>query len=103
MESRAEYLLRLEHAIAQLHGCSARHIESVRVREVFRGQIVWHGTVEVFSLEGHENARRAFAWSHMDGQYDSDARCVCYLEGPAIDCPAAAVRASLKGRVDDLE
>ena len=47
----------------------------VPVHEVFNGQTVWHGDVEVFDLTGHPKAKRAYAWSHLDGPKD-EARAV---------------------------
>ena len=35
----------LEKAIYDLHGCRANWIESVQVKEVFGGQVVWEGKV----------------------------------------------------------
>ena len=39
--------------INKLHGGKAKHIESVPVTELFNGQVVWDGVVEVFKLKGH--------------------------------------------------
>jgi hypothetical protein len=50
--------------IRRLHGAEATHVESVPVREMFQGQTVWDETVEVFDLEGHPAAHRAYAWAH---------------------------------------
>jgi hypothetical protein len=43
----------LRDAIHKLHGAKATHRESVPVKEVFNGETVWDGIVEVFHLEGH--------------------------------------------------
>lgn len=51
-------------AIRTLHGCDSSHVESVRVIEVFRGETVWDGQVEVFDLIDHPTAKRAYAWAH---------------------------------------
>ena len=43
----------LREAIHKLHSAKATHRESVPVKEVFNGETVWDGIVEVFHLEGH--------------------------------------------------
>ena len=40
----------LQKAIGAMHSCGSRHVESVPVREVFRGETAWQGTVKVFDL-----------------------------------------------------
>ncbi len=92
----------LKGAVEQMHGCAARHVESVPVREVFRGQTVWQGVVEVFELTGHPKAKRCFAWSHLEGEQDERTRFVAVLEIPPVDSPRKAVQAAIvsqsKGR-----
>jgi hypothetical protein len=34
------------------------------VKEVFEGETVWEGVVEVFDLEDHPRAKRCYAWSY---------------------------------------
>jgi hypothetical protein len=53
----------LGYAIQSQHGGTATHVQSVPVRETFKGQPVWEGMVHVFDLEGHPKATRAYAWS----------------------------------------
>jgi hypothetical protein len=65
------------------------------VHEVFRGQTVWQGRVEVFSLTGHPKANKAYAWSHLDGADDEGERIVTVLEIPPVVSPVTAVRASI--------
>jgi len=43
----------LKKAVFNLHGCKSKWIESVPVREVFQGQTVWEGVVQVFELTDH--------------------------------------------------
>jgi hypothetical protein len=90
-----QYIERLQMAVEHLHQCSARHIESVPVHEVFRGETVWQGQVEVFEIAGHAKAKRAYGWSHKDGKDDSDERFVAVLEIPPVDSAVTAVRVSL--------
>jgi hypothetical protein len=92
MTAAAE-IAELQGAILKLHEAKAKHVESVPVREVFQGQVVWDGTVEVFDLTGHATAKRAYAWSH---EADSGGRrFVAVLHAPPVDSPLKAVRAAL--------
>jgi hypothetical protein len=68
---------------------------TVLVREVFRGQTVWEGRVEVFDLHGHPKAKRYYAWSHLDGQNDEPTRYVTVLEIAPIESAKTAVQASI--------
>ena len=40
----------LKDAIRTTHGCEALHVESVPVKEVAEGKIIWEGVVEVLTL-----------------------------------------------------
>ena len=86
---------RLAKAITQLHGCKARHVESVPVKEIFRGKVAWQGVVEVFSITGHPKAKRCYAWNHLDGDKDEKTRIVTVLELPPVDSPQTAVKAAI--------
>lgn len=92
---KANYLARLQVAVEQLHKCGALHRETVPVHEVFQGQTVWQGEVEVFDLTGHPKAKRAYAWSHREGPNDQGERFVAVLEVPPVVSPITAVRASI--------
>ena len=50
---------RLREAIRRLHGCESFHVGSVTVTSIPEGR------VEVFALEGHPQATRAYAWSQV--------------------------------------
>lgn len=78
-----------------MHGCLAEHSASVPVHEVFKGQTVWQGVVEVFAIKGHSRAKRCYAWSHVDGENDQDERFVAVLEIPPVISAETAVRASI--------
>jgi hypothetical protein len=95
-----QYIERLQMALNHLHGCNSTWIESVPVHEVFRGQTVWRGIVEVFDLTGHPKAKRAYGWSHPDGPDDKNERFVTVLELPPVDSAQAAVKVSI---VSDLK
>jgi hypothetical protein len=89
------YIERLQMVIRQLHDCDCAHVESVPVHEVFRGETVWQGRVEVFTLSGHPKAKKAYAWSHLDGANDEGERIVTVLEIPPVESPITAVRAAI--------
>jgi hypothetical protein len=82
----------LQDTIKRLHGIKATHIKTVQVKESFDGKTVWEGDVEVFDLQGHPKAKRAYAWIH--GLDDTKAkRHVTVLAVPPITSPEAAVKA----------
>lgn len=81
--------------IRDLHGCGSKHLETVPVHEVFRGQTVWQGEVEVFELSGHPKAKRCYAWIHKDGKDDADERAVAVLEVPPVESALTAVRVAI--------
>ena len=89
------YIEALQDAIRKTYGCESRHVESVCVKEAFRGQPVWEGVVEVFELIGHPETRVCYAWGHHAGENDKQSRYVVVLKTPPVDSPAAAVRASI--------
>ena len=95
MENKQDYIARLQVAVEQLHGCGAIYRETVPVHEVFQGQTVWQGEVEVFDLSGHPKAKRAYGWSHREGKNDEGERFVAVLEIPPVVSPITAVRASI--------
>ncbi len=90
-----DYIARLQVAIMQLHNCSATWRESVPVHEVFRGLTVWKGEVEVFDLQDHTKAKRAYGWSHPEGPDNQGERFVTVLEIPPVVSAETAVRASI--------
>ncbi len=89
------YVEELAKVICQLHGCEAVHVETVPVKEVFQGQTVWEGEVEVFNIRGHPKAKRAYAWAHATGEDGRGKRYVAVLELPPVDSPEKAVRAAI--------
>ncbi|OGP50369.1 MAG: hypothetical protein A2Y79_11650 [Deltaproteobacteria bacterium RBG_13_43_22] len=84
----------LEKAIYDLHGCSATWIKSTPVKEMFNGEIVWEGVVEVFDLGGHPTANLAYAWSH-EIEESKKRKYYAVLHQGKIDSPEKAVRASI--------
>ena len=95
MANNQEYIERIKLAVEHLHNCGAVHRNSVPVHEVFRGQTVWKGYVEVFDLTNHPKAKRAYAWSHCDGKGDQDERFIAVLEIPPVNSPQTAVKVAI--------
>lgn len=89
-----EYIERLKLVVEHLHKVTARHTKTVPVHEVFQGQTVWKGDVEVFEIAGHPRTNIAYGWSHASGADDSDERFVAVLGIPPADSPINAVRVS---------
>ena len=83
----------LQQAIRDLHGCDSVWIESVPIKETFRGETVWDGIVQVFDLKGHLKATRCYAWSHVTK--GRKRRFVAVLHQGPIDSPQAAVKAAV--------
>jgi hypothetical protein len=82
----------LKDAIRATHGRESLHVESIPVKEVFEGQTAWEGTVEVFDLVAHPQAKRAYAWSYRDGDQN---KTIAVLGIPPVDSPQSAVKASI--------
>lgn len=85
----------LRNVIRKMHGAEATHRESISVREVFEGQTVWDGIVEVFHLHEHSKTDTVYAWMHDTGDPGKAVQHVTVLHiHPALS-PLAAVRAFL--------
>ena len=90
-----QYLEAIQDAIKKTHGCESTHKESVSINEIFHGENIWQGAVEVFELQGHAEAEVCYAWGqHIEGQKEK-SRYVAVLKIPPVDSPVAAVRASI--------
>lgn len=92
-----DYIIDLQHAIMQTHGCGSLHSATVPVTEVFEGKTVWQGDVEVFNLFGHPTASQCYAWGFKDDA--AKWQYVAVLHTPPVDSPQAAVRAYIISRV----
>jgi hypothetical protein len=86
----------LQDAIRHLYGLDAKHVETVPVKETFRGEVVWDGEVEVFEVN-HPQTKRAYAWSHATT--GKKRRFHAVLGVAPIDSPLKAVQASIVGEV----
>lgn len=89
-----ENISQLKESVESQHGGTATYAQSVPVKEIFNGQTVWEGVVEVFDLEGNAKATRAYAWSSpIEGSDKRRFFAVLHLGG--IRSPADAVRAAI--------
>lgn len=95
MSSIAETsIVALQKAVLHLHGCKTTWIESVPVKEVFEGETVWEGVVQVFDLIDHPRAKRCYAWSHaLEGS--KKRRFFAVLHQGKVDSPEKAVRVAI--------
>ena len=88
----SERIENIAKAVEQTAKCPARHLESVVVKETFRGQTMWEGVVEIFALDGHAKAKRAYGWREGIGK---EARYTAVLELPPVTSSNTAVRAAI--------
>jgi hypothetical protein len=95
VKNKQDYIAKLHVAVQHLHSCGAIHRKTVPVHEVFRGETVWKGDVEVFDLINHPKAKRCYAWSHLDGPNDEQTRFVAVLEIPPVVSAETAVRVQI--------
>ncbi len=91
-----KYEAALVKAFRDLHGCEAKHVETVPVIERFQGQPVWEGEVEVFDLIGHPKASRGYAWAYDKAK---GSEIVAVLELPSVISPKTAVQAPIVGKM----
>lgn len=89
------YIEELQDVIRIQYGVEAAHVESVPVKETFKGQTVWDGIVEVFSLEGHPLASRAYAWAHDTDDPARPRKQITVLHVHPIKSAQDAVRAAI--------
>ena len=70
-----------------LHGCHAECVESVPVAETFRGNVAWHGEVQVLRLVGCGAAEICYPWSHA-AEGATDPRIVTVRHQGPVDSPS---------------
>jgi hypothetical protein len=93
--NKRDYIAQVQVVVSQMYNCGALWRESVPIHEMFRGKTIWQGDVEVFDLHGHPKAKRAYAWSHLDGEKDERTRFVTVLEIPPVNSAETAVRVQI--------
>ena len=96
------YIDDLKEVIRRLHGVESTHRQSVPVKEVFQGETVWDGIVEVFDLHGHPKANTAYAWTHETDDPAHPVRHVTVLQIPPAVSPITAVRAAIVQELREL-
>lgn len=97
------YIEELQSVIRKLHGAEPTHIVSVPVIEEMDGKTIWDGVVEVFSLKGHPNASKVYAWSHDTDDPANPRRHVTVLHIHPIQSARDAVRAAIVQEFRSLE
>lgn len=97
------YIQELQDVIRRLHGVDSEHVESVPVKEMFKGKTVWDGVVEVFELKGHETAHRVYAWAHDTDDPERPRRHVTVLHLHPIKSAHDAVRAAIAQEFKSLD
>lgn len=85
----------LKKAVESQHGGTATFVQSAPVRETWGldQETVWDGIVSIFKLDGHPNAKLAYAWSYE--RPDGRRRFFAALHIPPINSPREAVRAAI--------
>jgi hypothetical protein len=83
----------------QLHNCGATWRDSVPVSEVFQCKTIWSGQVEVFDLNGHPKAKRAYGWLHPENADGTGERFIAVLEIPPVTSPETAVKVAIVAEV----
>jgi len=84
----------LKQAVESQHGGTATFVQAVPVRETFRDQTVWDGTVHIFNLkDSPSGAERAYAWSYEIG--DGRRMFFAVIHAPPVASPRDAVRAAI--------
>jgi len=97
-EKQAEVSIQaLQKAIFDLHGCKSTWVKSVPVKEVFEGETVWEGVVQIFEVD-HPTSKLCYAWSHRLDNSKKRRFFAVLHQGP-IDSPEAAVRATIVDEV----
>jgi hypothetical protein len=86
-------LEKLAEVVTSIHGCDCSHLQTTKVHEMMDGKTAWQGEVEVFELDGHEKADKAFAWSYVAD--DGKRQYVAVLNIPPVISPREAVQAAI--------
>jgi hypothetical protein len=89
-----EYIERLQMTIRHLHKARAVHLHTAPVHQVFQGQTVWQGDVEIFGFRDHPKAKLCYAWSYQD---DSGEKIATVLGLPPVQMALDAVRVHILG------
>ena len=88
-----ERVAALKQAVEQTEHCRATPVASARVTERWEGTTAWDGVVEIFKLEDHPTAHRAYAWRRWRGDSENDWDYTVVLGIPPVNSPQDAVKA----------
>jgi hypothetical protein len=91
----------LKLAVERTAGCKITDVHSEKLVECFKGEMVWDGVVHVFELEGHQRAKRCYAWKSENEHGHEQIATV--LEIPPVDSAQAAVRAAIGAQPKDFK
>jgi len=86
----AERIKFLQDAFKQGHDLETTYVESVPVKDTFKGQTVWEGVVDVFDVKGDPNVKRAYGWRYKE---NGETQYATVLGVVPISSPLGAVRA----------
>ena len=85
-------LTALNIAIQFAYHCDAVHNATISIHELFRGQTIWKGDVEVFILSGCPGERKCYAWFDPASANEKPARFFSVLENNYIRSAEMAVK-----------
>lgn len=88
-----EYQEDLRDAIKRMYEVDSTYLDTEPVVEVFKGEVVWMGDVEVFAVHNHPKAVKAYAWSFQDD--DGATKYLAVLGLPPVTSAQEAVRAAI--------
>lgn len=95
----SEYIEELKAVIRHCHHVESEHVQSVPVKEVFQGETVWDGIVEVFDLksplEEYPHVNRVYAWSYESDDPNKGPHHVTILHTHPIKSARDAVKAAI--------
>ena len=89
-----DYIERLKQVIFHLHKSGAIHLGSVHVDEVFHGNTLWRGDVEMFELTEHPKAKRCYGWT-----YGEPEEFITILELPPVTDAQSAVKVGVSYQI----
>jgi hypothetical protein len=92
------YHQELADAIRQTHGVKAEHLETVPIKEVFRGKVAWEGEVEVFAVKHSSGATRCYGWGYPSDADANRREFVCVLGVGPVNSPRTAVQAAIRAQ-----
>src|SRR5690349_19509147 len=85
-------IAQLRNTVEIMHRCTARHLKSTPISELFGGEIPRDGVVETCEITGSTQAKRCYAWSFIENE---ERRYVAVLEIPPIDSAETAVKMAM--------